>query len=248
MTRIKKIKPIPQPYQVGNLDGIKMKLGSGMDYIDYEVCPVWTFDPIDPTCKPPPKRDFNSRFLHFYFVMHYPTSLVLVDYKGDPIKHSRKKYYKESNLPNNQWVDVSVESSNVFNKNYLDRILINSTVETALLSASDMVEYHYSDIFIPTDQHVYGLQKYIAHPEWLKAYGYKYTQDLYIARHQNGTVKALIKCDDHSEYPKARYCTQEFIYDSKHHIDISAKYQSMYLKDWQEIQKKVILTIKNLEQ
>lgn len=248
MTRIKKIKPIPQPYQVGNLDGIKMKLGSGMDYIDYEVCPVWTFDPIDPTCKPPPKRDFNSRFLRFYFVMHYPTSLVLVDYKGDPIKHSRKKYYKESNLPNNQWVDVSVESSNVFNKNYLDRILINSTVETALLSASDMVEYHYSDIFIPTDQHVYGLQKYIAHPEWLKAYGYKYTQDLYIARHQNGTVKALIKCDDHSEYPKARYCTQEFIYDSKHHIDISAKYQSMYLKDWQEIQKKVILTIKNLEQ
>ncbi|MBF7681868.1 hypothetical protein I2F27_00760 [Acinetobacter sp. B5B] len=239
--------PYGQPYYIGNLDGIKMKLGNGISYIDYEICPVWTFDQIDPKCKPKPQRTYDSRFLRFYFTLHYPTDLLLVKYLSDPINHSTDKYEAERNDANNQWVDVSVEFNKHVQAGYLKDILRNRTIETRLSDKEHLEKVHYINTYEKTTEDVYGLQKYKPHPRWVENYGYKDTTDIYVGYNSKGDVSTLITCDDRSQYPKARYCTQWFILSEDTHVHIDAKYQAVHLKDWQIIQSKVLKQINHLK-
>jgi len=239
--------PYGQPYYIGNLDGIKMKLGSGIEYIDYEICPVWTFDDIDPKCKPKPKRTYDSRFLRFYFTFYYPTDLLLVQYHSDPINHSSKKYDIEQYDANNQWVDVSVEFSKYVGAGYLKNILRRQTIEGNIQNKKHLEEVDYISIYEKTTEKIYGLQKYKPHPRWVKNYGYKDTKDIYVGYNNKGDITTLIKCDDRSQYPKARYCNQQFILSADTHVDIDAHYQSLHLKDWKIIQSKVIKQINHLK-
>ena len=238
--------PYGQPYDIGNLDGIKMKLGSEIEYIDYEICPVWTFDDIDPKCKPRPKRTYDSRFLRFYFTIYYPTDLLLVKYHSDPINHSAKKYDIEQYDANNQWVDVSVKFSKYAGAGYLKNILRRQTLEDSTRTKKSLERYEYMDTYVQTNEHIYGLQKYKPHPKWVENYGYKDTKDIYVGYNNKGDVSTLITCADRSQYPKARYCNQQFILSADTHVAIDAHYQSLHLKDWQIIQSKVIKQINHL--
>ena len=239
--------PYGQPYYIGNLDGIKMKLGSEIEYIDYEIFPVWTFDDIDPKCKPKPKRTYDSRFLRFYFTLYYPTDLLLVKYHSDPINHSAKKYDIEQYDANNQWVSVSVEFSKYVEAGYLKDILRNQTTESSILTKKDLEEVNYIDTYVQTNEHIYGLQKYKPHPRWVQYYGYKNTKDIYVGYNSKGDITTLIKCDDRSQYPNARDCNQQFILSADTHVDIDAHYQFVNLKDWKIIQSKVIKQINHLK-
>ncbi|WP_040331667.1 hypothetical protein [Acinetobacter nectaris] len=240
--------PYGQLYYIGNLDSIKMKLGSEIKYIDYEICPVWTFDEVDPKCKPKPKRTYDSRFLRFYFTLYYPTDTLLLDsYRYKSMNTSKLQYEAEKNDANNQWVDVSVEFNKHVQAGYLKEILRNQTIETRLSDKDHLEKVNYINTYEKTTEYVYGLQKYKPHPRWIESYGYKDTTDIYVGYNSNGDVSTLITCADRSQYPKARYCDQQFILSEDTHVNIDAKYQSVHLKDWQIIQSKVLKQINHLK-
>jgi len=240
--------PYGQPYYIGNLDGIKMKLGSEIEYIDYEVCPVWTFDEVDPKCKPKPKRTYDSRFLRFHFTLYYPTdTLLLNSYRYKSINTSKLQYEEEKNDANNQWVGVSVEVNNYIRAGYLKNILRNKTIEMTQSTKEPLERYKYISTYVKTTENVYGLQKYKPHPRWVENYGYKDTTDIYVGYNSKGDVSTLITCDDRSQYPKARYCNQWFILSEDTHVHIDVRYQAVNLKDWQIIQSKVLKQINHLK-
>ncbi|SDB84776.1 hypothetical protein [Acinetobacter boissieri] len=240
--------PYGQPYYIGNLDGIKMKLGSAIEYVDYEICPVWTFDDIDPKCTPKPKRTYDSRFLRFHFTLYYPTDLLLLNFSGFfSTNDSKKKYEAERNDANNQWVKVSVESNKHVQAGYLKDILRNQTIETRLSDKEHLEKVNYINTYEKTTENVYGLQKYKPHPRWVENYSYKNITDLYVAYNSKGDVSTLITCNDRSPYPNARDCNQWFILSADTHVNIKAHYQFVNLKDWQIIQSKVLKQINHLK-
>ncbi|MBF7682026.1 hypothetical protein I2F27_01565 [Acinetobacter sp. B5B] len=229
--------PYGQPYYTGNLDGIKMKLGSEMEYIDYEICPI---EEKNSKCKPRPERTYDSRFSKFTFTLYYPTDLLLVNYRDDPINHSTKKYDTEKYDTNNQWVDVSVAFNKYVQAGYLKDILHNQTKEP-------LGKYDYVNTYVKTSEHIYGLQKYKPHPRWSESYGSKNTQDLYVGYNDKGDVSTLIICRIWSPYFNARRCNQQFILSEDTHVNIDASYQTVHLKDWQTIQSKVLQQINYLK-
>ena len=168
-----------------------------------------------------------------------------VYYKASP--YSSEQYNAEINLPDNHWLSVSVYADRHYNGD-LSTKLINSTLDTKITSKKHLEEFNFRDIYLPSDEYEYGLQKYIPHPKWVKrnkklmaintgSNALYDIDDLYVEKDKGGKVLTLIKCGD-SENPIARKCEQEFVLEPEMKVRISAVFQSMYLHDWKIIQLK----------
>lgn len=234
-------------YSVGDLGGRPVNLGREAPWVEYEDNTGFV------TGKKYKRqtRTYQSKIQAFGFYMRYTDRLVLVRYyKASP--YSEEQYNAEINLPDNYWVSVSVYADRHYNGDLSTR-LINSTLETKISSKKHLEEFNFRGIYLPTDEYEYSLQKYVPHPEWVirnKKLVAKNTgsnalyniDDLYVEKNEQGKVLTLIKCQ-HSNYPKARICEQEFVLEPEMKVRISAVFQSVHLQDWKLIQqqaKKVV--------
>ncbi|WP_448760825.1 hypothetical protein [Acinetobacter tandoii] len=235
-------------YSVGDLGGRPVNLGREAPWVEYEDNTGFV------TGKKYKRqtRTYQSKIQAFGFDMRYTDGLVLVVYyKASP--YSEKQYNAEINLPDNHWVRVSVYAGQSYNGDLTTR-LINSTLETRIESKQNLKEFNYMNIYLPTSDFEYGLQKYVPHPEWVDENTRLMRKnistpkslydidDLYVQKDSKGKVLTLIKCE-HSEYPLARICEQEFVLEPEMKVRISAVFQSVHLQDWKVIQqqaKKVV--------
>lgn len=236
-------------YSVGDLGGKPVNLGREAPWVEYEDnAGVLTGRKYKHKV-----RTYSSKIQAFGFDMRYTDGLVLVVYYKAP-PYSEELYKKENRLADHQWVRVSVYAGQSYNGDLTTR-LINSTLETRIESKKILKELSYMNIYLPTSDFEYGLQKYVPHPEWVventslmmknistpkSLYD---IDDLYVQKDSKGKVLTLIKCE-HSEYPLARICEQEFVLEPEMKVRISAVFQSVHLQDWQFIQqqaKKVVL-------
>lgn len=235
-------------YSVGDLGGKPVNLGREAPWVEYEDNSGFV------TGKKYKRktRTYQSKIQAFGFDMRYTDGLVLVYYYKAP-PYSREKYNAEINLPDNHWVSVGVYADRHYNGD-LSTKLINSTLETKITSKKHLEEFNFRDIYLPSDEYEYGLQKYIPHPKWVKrnkklmakntgSNALYDIDDLYVEKNEKGKVLTLITCGD-SVNPIARKCKQEFVLEPEMKVRISAVFQSMYRKDWKIIQqqaKKVVL-------
>lgn len=232
-------------YSVGDLGGKPVNLGREAPWVEYEDNTGFV---IGKKYKRQ-TRTYQSKIQAFGFYMRYTDGLFLVRYyKASP--YSAEQYNSEINLPDNYWVRVGVYADKSYNGN-LTAQLINSTLETKIVTKKHLKDYNYMNIYIPTHKYEYGLQKYNPHPEWIKKKLKNESvnstlydiEDLYVEKNGEGKVLTLIKCQ-HSIYPIARKCKQEFVLDPEMKVSLSILFQSIHLQDWKIIQqqaKKMVL-------
>ena len=233
-------------YSVGDLGGRPVNLGREAPWVEYEDNTGFV------TGKKYKRqtRTYESKIQAFGFYMRYTDRLVLVRYYKAP-PYSEEQYNAEINLPDNYWVRVGVYADKSYNGD-LTAQLINSTLETKIVTKKHLKDYNYMNIYIPTHEYEYGLQKYNPHPEWIKkklklknesVNSTLYDiEDLYVEKNGEGKVLTFIKCQ-HSIYPIARKCKQEFVLDPEMKVSLSILFQSIHLQDWKIIQqqaKKVV--------
>lgn len=236
-------------YSVGDLGGKPVNLGREAPWVEYED----NMGFVTGRKYKHKVRTYSSKIQAFGFDMRYTDGLVLVVYYKAP-PYSEKQYKAETGLPDNYWVSVGVGSDRYYNGDLTAR-LINSTLETKTISKKNLKALNYINIYLPTEEYEYSLQKYVPHPEWVKENNRLMRKninmnkriydidDLYVEKDPRGKVLTLIKCG-HSEYPIARTCEQEFVLEPEMKVRLTARFQSIHLQDWQLIQqqtKKVVL-------
>ena len=235
-------------YSVGDLGGKPVNLGREAPWVEYEDNTGF----VTGKKYKQKTRTYQSKIQAFGFDMRYTDGLVLVVYyKASP--YSEKLYKKEINLPDNHWVSVGVYADRHYNGDLSTR-LINSTLETKITSKKHLEEFNFRDIYLPSDEYEYGLQKYIPHPKWVKrnkklmaintgSNALYDIDDLYVEKDKGGKVLTLITCGD-SVNPIARKCKQEFVLNPEMRARVTTIFQSVHLQDWKTIQqqaKKVVL-------
>ncbi|EOR10563.1 hypothetical protein [Acinetobacter tandoii] len=234
-------------YSVGDLGGRPVNLGREAPWVEYEDNTGFV------TGKKYKRqtRTYQSKIQAFGFYMRYTDGLVLVRYyKASP--YSEKQYNAEINLPDNHWVRVGVYADKSYYGDLTKR-LVNSTLETKILSKKQLEEFNFRGIYLPTDEYEYDLQKYVPHPEWVKRNKKLIAKntgsnilynidDLYVEKNEQGNVLTLITCG-YSENPIARQCKQEFVLEPEMKASLSILFQRVHLQDWKLIQqqaKKVV--------
>ena len=233
--------PYGLPYQVGNLGGKAVNLPEGVRWLEYEDSPVLNPENRRTGYKPPP-RNYNSIITSFGVIMKYPTGLVLVRYRKAP-RDSSKQYDAEINLADHQWIDIGVNAGRRYENN-LTGAFINSTLNSTVRSQKIIKEYSYIYIYIPSNQHEYGLEKHIPHPEWVESSRYKETTDLYIQKNEEGKVTTLIRCSN-TNVALARKCSMQSIMEPAMKVLLDVQFQRVHLKDWQLIQQQSEKIIKS---
>ncbi|MCH7312194.1 hypothetical protein [Acinetobacter sp. ANC 4805] len=128
------------PYRVGNLGGKSVLLGEEVEWLEYEDSPVLVREHRYKGYKAPP-RDFNSVITSFGVQMKYTTGIALNTYQGAP-QESYRQYKAEIDSPYNQWVSIGLDAGIRYHPD-LTAAFINSTVDSKIISKSNMVETHY---------------------------------------------------------------------------------------------------------
>ena len=233
--------PYGLPYQVGNLGGKAVNLPEGVRWLEYEDSPVLNPENRRTGYKPPP-RNYNSIITSFGVIMKYPTGLVLVRYRKAP-RDSSKQYDAEINLADHQWIDIGVKAGRRYHNN-LTAAFINSTLDLTTENKKHKEEVHFLNVYIPTNQAQYGLEKNIPHPEWVKFFGYKDTTDLYIQKNEQGKVTTLIRCSN-TDVALARTCSMQSIMEPAMKVLLVVQFQRVHLKDWKLIQQQSEKIIKS---
>lgn len=237
-------------YSIGNLGGKPVQLGSGVFWLEYEDNAGFV-----PGRKYKRKvRNYDSKIVSFGFYMRYTDGLLYVlNYKAP--RYSKDQYEKEIRIPGNQWISVGVNS----HKNYygdLTTRLKNLTLDLTISYKEYMEELNYSDIYMPTEEYVYELQKYNPHPVWAKTMlerskksldEYKYLhdiRDLYVNKDKNNKVLTLIRCEN-SKYAISEKCNLEYVLEPEMKVRLNIIFQRVHLKDWKLIQNQAEKVVKS---
>ena len=82
------------------------------------------------------------------------------------------------------------------------------------------------------------MEKYAPHPEWVKAYGFDDTKDMYLQKDSQGKVITLIRCDNYviKGLSVAR-CAMRWNLEPFMKVQLDARFARVHLKDWQLIQE-----------
>ncbi len=236
------LQPYGLPYRVGSLGGKPVNLGEGVEYLEYEDFRFLSKD------KKNTNHNYNSKVVSFGFNFRYSDELFLVKYYKAPQK-AYSVYKAEHFSPDNQWVRVGVDGENP-DPDFPARRFKYST---ELKNYSK--EYEYYRVYISTNEIEYGLEKYIPHSSWVernnrlrKKNGNKsiyYIDDWYVQKDKSGKILTLIACST-IDTPLARRCSQEFsIQPYMKGVSVSATFQRVHLKDWQQIQQSATKIIKS---
>lgn len=234
--------PYGLPYQVGNLGGKAVLLGEESLFLEYEDSPVLVREHRYKGYKHPP-RDFNSVITSFGVEMKYPTGMSLVRYQGAP-QESYRQYKAEINSPAHQWVSIGIQAGVRYHPD-LTALLINSTLDTKIVSHQNIVTTHYMNIYIPAHKQEFGLEKHDPHPEWVKFSGYTETKDLYVQRDITGKVITLIFCNSVVKERYAPICKMRWNLEPFMKVQLEAHFRRVHLKDWQLIRKNSETLIKS---
>ena len=227
--------PYGLPYQVGNLGGKAVLLGEESLFLEYEDSPVLVREHRYKGYKHPP-RDFNSVITSFGVEMKYPTGIALVRYQGAP-QESYRQYKQEINSPVHQWVNIGVQAGVRYHPD-LTAALINSTLDSKIVSYQNIVTTHYMNIYIPTHKQEFGLEKHDPHPEWVKSSGYTETKDLYVQRDSTGKVITFFRCTNSIVKGRsAPRCHMSWNLEPFMKVQLEASFGRVHLKDWQLIRK-----------
>lgn len=224
--------PYGLPYQVGNLGGKAVLLGEEAFFTEYEDSPVLVRDHRYKGYKAPP-RDFKSVITSFGVEMKYTTGIALVRYQDAP-QESYKQYKAEIDSPNNQWVNLIINSGVRYHPD-LSSYFINSTVDSKIKNIKDT---HYIYIYTPTYKQEFGLEKYAPHPEWVKFSGYAETKDMYLHKDNTGKIITLLECNNYvMKGLSAPKCNMRWNLEPFMKVQIEAYFQRAHLKDWQLIRR-----------
>lgn len=223
------------PYRVGNLGGKPVNLdGQIVNYLDYEICPVWVWDKAEPECKKKQKRTYDSVIESFSFEMRYTDGLLLIQYYKAP-QYSRKQHNAEKNLVDSPWVTVGVNAGKRYVKDgdmdaFLKRVLDKEPIPHASSGLS------YINIYIPTEEYYFGLKKYVPHPAWVSQSSYKNTEDVYIYQDNDMQNTTIIRCSNHPQ-PK-RSCKMLFVMGEEMNVSVDVLFRRSHLQDWKQMQQK----------
>lgn len=240
------LQPYGLPYRVGSLGGKPVNLGEGVEYLEYEDFRFFSKD------KQNMKHDYSAKIVSFGFNFRYPDKLFLVKYYKAP-REAYDAYKAEHFLPDNQWVDVGVDGENPDPNCPERRFKYLTQFENR--SKERLEEYNYMDVYIATNEIEYGLEKYTPHPRWVEKNNklrikngnpqIYYIDDLYVQKDKSGKILTLITCST-TDTPLARRCSQEFsMQPYMKRVSVSATFQRVHLKDWQQIQKSAIKIVKS---
>lgn len=223
------------PYRVGNLGGKAVLLAEDVIFLEYEDSPVLKPEHRYKGYKAPP-RDFNSVITSFGVDMKYPTGIALNTYQGAP-QEAYRQYKVDIKSPYHQWVKLIIHAGIRYHPD-LTAVSINSTVDSKIVSKQNMIDTHYIYIYIPTQQHEFGLEKYSPHPEWIKHYGLDKTDDQYIQKDRSGKVITLIRCNNFViKGLLAAQCQMRWNLEPFMKVQLTANFARVHLKDWQLIRK-----------
>ena len=212
-----------------------MLLGGEAIFLEYEDSPVLKPEHRYKGYKDPP-WDFNSVITSFGVDMKYPTGLVLVRYQDVP-QEAYRQYKVDIKSPYHQWVHINVNAGIRYHPD-LTAMFINYTLDTNVISKQNMVDTHYRSIYIPTQQHEFGLEKYGPHPDWVKFSGYSKTDDMYIQKDNQGKVITLIHCNNFVIHGLlAAQCQMRWNLEPFMKVRLTANFARVHLKDWQLIRK-----------
>ena len=225
--------PYGLPYRVGNLGGKAVLLGEDAIFLEYEDSPVLKPEHRYKGYKDPP-RDFNSVITSFGVDIKYPTGMPLVKYRDAP-QEAYRQYKVDIKSPYHQWVKLIIDAGIRYHPDLTGGFL-NSTVDSKVISKKNMMDTHY--IYIPTQQHEFGLEKYGPHPDWVKFAGYSKTDDMYIQKDNQGKVVTLIYCNNFAIHRLlAAQCQMRWNLEPFMKVQLTANFARVHLKDWQLIQK-----------
>ncbi len=223
------------PYQVGNLGGKAVLLGEEAIFLEYEDSPVLKPEHRYKGYKAPP-RDFNSVITSFGVDMKYPTGMALVKYRDAP-QEAYRQYKVDIKSPYHQWVKLIIHAGIRYHPD-LTATFINYTLDNKIKSKTHMENVHYINVYIPTHQNEFGLDKYGPHPEWISHYGLDKTDDMYIQKDNQGKVVTLIHCNNFVIHRLlAAQCQMRWNLEPFMKVRLTANFARVHLKDWQLIRK-----------
>lgn len=229
--------PYGLPYRVGNLGGKPVMLGEEFDMAEYCDDPTITgekgWKPYERQ-----KHNFDSGLTSFYWDFKYTTGLILVTYREAP-RQSKQEYEAEKDRNDNQWVTTAVLAGDRYYDRDVHTTFLRSTLDTDSLSLERLKDFHYSGTVVPTSKQVFGLDEYVAHPEWVKHWKYQDTYDIYTEKNSQGRVMTMIRCANAPPNTTWRpRCEMEWSLEPyMDKVALQARFLRVHLKDWQIIQQ-----------
>lgn len=243
-------------YRVGNLGGKPVLLGEGISFVEYED---------SPTLRPEnrrkdyesPLRNFDSVITSFGSYLKYTTGLLYVGYGGSPkgsevaiqqAKETKRQFRAEWNTVDHHWLSISINAGSRY-PNIEDpthQMFINSTLDAPNFDQKHKEGVHYFNVYVPTNLKEFDLEEYDPHPQWVNAWEYKDTKDMYIYRDANNKVTTLIWCRNLPPTNLAYQCDMFWTMEPDMRIDITVTFQRVHLKDWRLMQAQTEKLIKSL--
>lgn len=232
--------PYGLPYRVGNLGGKPVMLGEEFDMAEYCDDPTITGEKGWKRYERP-KRNFDSSLTSFYWDFKYTTGLILVTYREAP-PQSEQEYKAEKGQPHNQWVTTGVYAGTRYYDRDVHTTFLRFTLDTDALSLERLKDFHYSSVVVPTHKKVFGLDEYVAHPEWVKNSKYynvyRDTFDIYVQKNSQGRVITMIRCNNDQPNKWNYRCDMQWSLEPyMNKVFLEASFSRAHLKDWQLIQQ-----------
>ncbi|MDM1249397.1 hypothetical protein HX005_18720 [Acinetobacter sp. R933-2] len=229
--------PYGLPYRVGNLGGKPVMLGEEFSMAEYCDDPTITgekgWKPYERQ-----KHNFDSGLTSFYWEFKYTTGLILVTYR-EASRQSGQEYEAEQDRHDSQWVTTSVNAGTRYYDRDVHTTFLRSTIDTDIESLESLKRFHYSGVVVPTSKQVFGLDVYVAHPEWVKHWKNKDTYDIYVEKNSQGRVMTMIRCDNVPPNSTLRpRCEMKWSLEPyMNKVALRARFFRVHLKDWQLIQQ-----------
>lgn len=230
--------PYGLPYRVGNLGGKPVMLGEEFSMAEYCDDPTITgekgWKPYERQ-----KHNFDSGLTSFYWEFKYTTGLILVVYREAP-PQSEQEYEAEKDRYDNQWVNTEVLAGVRYPYGDIHTTFLNYTLsETDIKRLGSLQDFSYTGTVVPTSKQVFGLDEYVAHPEWVKHWKNKDTYDIYTEKNSQGRVMTMIRCANVPPNSTLRpRCEMKWSLEPyMDKVALQARFLRVHLKDWQMIQQ-----------
>lgn len=211
-------------YRIGKLGGVPVKLDEGfnVEYKD-DMENINNFIP----------RTFDSPISSLGFEFRYTDEALLVYYHKAP-RDIVYQYEEEKKKAGHKWLTVMVSQGGVGNYNDFTSTLTDEKYH----SRTD-----YLFLYQPTYTKEFGLTKFVPSPKSKREKSKTY--DFYLYHDEQGNVTRMIKCSNHFR-PISQTCLLFYQHKLADYIDVRIDFQRIYLKDWQEIERKALDKISTL--
>lgn len=211
------------PYRMGSFGGVPIRIDQGFD-LEYDA--KVRADKLSP-------RTFESPISSFGFEFRYTDEVLLVYYHKAP-RDIVYQYEEEKKKAGHKWLTVMVSQGGVGNYNDFTSTLTDEKYHA---------QTNYLFLYQPTYTKEFGLTKFVPSPKSKKEKSKTY--DFYLYHDEQGNVTRMIKCSNHFR-PISQTCLLFYQHKLADYIDVRIDFQRIYLKDWQEIERKALDKISTL--